>query len=262
MTEPKPDSPVLLSVEGALARLTLNRPAKKNALNLAMWRALPPLLAKAAADPAIRLLIVTGAGGAFAAGADIAEFSEIFANAESAAAYQADVAAANAALADFPRPTLALIRGACVGGGCGLALCCDVRFAETGARLGITPGKLGLVYPWGDMKRLYDAVGIARAKDLLFSGRLVGPDEALAIGLVQRICGPEDIENDVQSYARMLLGNSGVSLRTTKTLLHKMRDGAVKPDAEARALSDEAALGPDFKEGYTAFTEKRTPNFQ
>ena len=253
--------PILLEIEAPFAHITLNRPDKKNALNTEMWEQIPVRLAEASSDPAVRVLIVKGAGKAFAAGADIAEFSEIYTSKESAATYQRSVAAANNALANFPHPTIALIRGACVGGGCGLALCCDVRFADPSAKLGITPAKLGLVYPWGDMKRLVDAVGLAYAKDILFSGRLVDTAEAQSMGLIQHICDPEDLENEVRAYGRLLAANSGVSIRTTKTLLHKMRDGAFDADAEAKELSTAASLGPDFKEGYTAFTEKRSPKF-
>ncbi|MGB3457306.1 MAG: enoyl-CoA hydratase-related protein, partial [Litorimonas sp.] len=155
-----------------IARLTLSQPARRNAITAAMWEALPGLLSELQAK-APRVLIVEGDGEHFAAGADISEFETLYATPEASAKISADIQAAFDALAAFPQPTIASVRGACVGGGAGLALCCDIRMADSTARFAITPAKLGLVYPFGDVARLIDAVGVANAKDVLLSARII-----------------------------------------------------------------------------------------
>jgi len=252
---------VTLARDGHVARLTLNRPAKKNALNAAMWAAIPPLVAEVAADDAVRVLILTGAGEAFAAGADIAEFETVYATAESAARYTATVKAANEALAAFPKPALAMIGGACVGGGAALALCCDLRFASADARFGITPAKLGLSYPFLDTRRLVEAVGPGRAKDILFSGRILDAEEALRFGLIDRVAAPDALEAAVMAYAATLVANSPVSQASIKRMV-ALAQGPLGPDApEPHALYLEAFAADDFREGYAAFVAKRPPRF-
>lgn len=252
---------IFVSRAGAVAELVLNRPAKRNALTMAMWRALPGLLAALAADPAVRVLIVRGAGGHFAAGADIAEFESVFATREAALANQADIQAAMTALEDFPVPTLALIEGACVGGGCGLALCCDLRFAAANAKLGVTPAKLGLAYGVADTRRLVQAVGLSAAKDILFSGRLLDAAEALALRLVDRAVAPEALRPAVEAYSAQLLAASSHTARTAKQVLRMIRDGQTADDDKSRALFADGFEGRDFREGRAAFLEKRAPDF-
>ena len=196
--------PLLMERTGPAWTLTLNRPDKRNALNHDMWRSIPGLLAEASEARDAKALIITGAGGAFAAGADISEFETVYATPESAAAYSSAIATALDRLAAFPKPTLAKIRGACVGGGCGIALACDIRFAARGARFGITPGKLGLVYTLSDTNRLVEAVGVSTAKDILFSGRLLDGEEALRTGLINQLTEPDDLEGAVGRICRTL----------------------------------------------------------
>ncbi len=254
------DDSVIFAHADGIGRLTLNKPEKKNALSLAMWRAIPERVAEAAAAN-VKVLIVAGAGDAFAAGADISEFAEVYATPESSAAYTHAVQTANVALERIPMPTIAMVRGPCVGGGCGLALACDLRFAEPGARFGITPGKLGLAYTLADTKRLADAVGLPRAKDVLFSGRLIAADEALRMGLCDRVVSADALEAETTAYARTLAENSGVSLRTMKAILGAIADGADADTPETARLYLDAFAGADFKEGYRAFLEKRKPRF-
>lgn len=255
------DDPILLLREGAVARLVLNRPARKNALSLSMWRRLPELLAQVADDGVTKVLVVTGAGGAFAAGADISEFEEAYATRDSTAAYSAAIAGAMDGLADFPKPTIAAIRGACIGGGLGLALACDLRFCAEGATLGITPGKLGLVYPLGDTRRLVQAVGPSRAKDLLYTGRLIAPAEALAMGLIDRLVPADGLDRAVADYAAQITAASQWSARATKWMIGRVLAGQVAETAETSALFLDAVESPDFQEGRRAFLEKRRPDF-
>lgn len=252
---------VYLERSGAAAHLVLNKPEKKNALSEAMWRAIPRLLGEAEADSAVRVLVVKGEGGAFAAGADISEFEQVYSTAERAEAYSAAIAAALDGLAAFPKPTLAAIEGACVGGGCGLALACDLRFAAEGAKFGITPGKLGLVYTLNDTKRLIDAVGVSAAKDILFTGRILGGEEARALGLVDRLLEPAALHTAVNGWIELAARASGRSAAVTKQIMARILAGQASDDAATRKLFLDAFQGPDFQEGYRAFLEKRAPRF-
>lgn len=256
------DTPLMLVREGAIARLVLNRPAKHNAINLDVWHSLPRIAAEIDADPAIKAVVVTGAGGkAFSSGADIGEFAEVYATPESSRAYNDAVRAGFHAVERLSKPTVAMIQGVCVGGGCGLALNCDLRFAAAGARFGITPAKLGLVYSFADTKRLVDTVGPARAKDILFSGRLVEAEEALRIGLIDRLLPAEALEAATLDYVTGLTALSQYTIRATKRIVQEMVDGADAETPDARRLFDESFAGIDFREGYAAFLDKRKPGF-
>ena len=252
---------LFLECDGPLARLILNRPEKRNALTRAMWQALPELVAEAVADPEVRVLIVTGRGGAFASGADIGEFEDVYATPESADAFSAEVATALDALAACSLPVIAQIEGACIGAGCGIALSCDIRFAGDTAKFGITPAKLGLLYPLNDTRRLVDAVGQAVARDMLFSARHLGAQEALAVGLVNAVLPAGDLGNHVEDFARLIASRSRGSLEGLKSILDRIGEGQRNETAETRALFRQAFDSDDFSEGYRAFLEKRAPDF-
>lgn len=254
-------SDIALRMRGRVAELVLDRPEKRNAITMAMWSAMPGLLAEAAADPAVRVLVVRGAGAAFAAGADIAEFETTYATRDAALANQETMAKAMTALERFALPTIAAIRGACVGGGCGLALACDLRIADSTARVGITPAKLGLVYGVGDTRRLVEAVGFSAAKSLLFTGRILDAAEAQAIGLLDRVVDAQSLDAAVAEMAETIAGASSFTARATKAIIARLREGVREDDAESRALFADAFEGADFQEGRTAFLQKRTPRF-
>ena len=244
-----------------IARLTLSQPARRNALNAAMWEALPKLLKGLEQDDSLRALIVTGDGDHFAAGADISEFETLYATAESAAKISADIQRAFDALAAVPVPTIAMIRGACVGGGCGLSLCCDLRFADATAKFAITPAKLGLVYPFGDIARLIDAVGVANASDMLLSARVMKAEPARDIGLVHRVIGVDALEDEVMDYAANIKALSPESLRVTKSMITAYRKGQRQDTEETTAQFAAGFTSKDFGEGFKAFLEKRVPDF-
>lgn len=258
MTETFADGRLILT-PGRIARLTLNAPASRNAIAGAMWAALPTIAGRIAADPDIRVLVVTGAGGAFSAGADISEFEQTYATPESAAMANALVRDGQQAIRDLPLPVLAMIDGACVGGGCGLALSCDLRLAADTAFFAITPARLGIAYPAADTWRLVEKVGPARAKDILFSARRLPASEALSIGLIDRVHSPETLESETMAYAETLAALSPASHRVTKAMVNALSS---PPDA-AHLDATHAALfsGPDFAEGRRAFLEKRKPAF-
>lgn len=255
------DDALLLEFADDWAVLTLNRPAKRNAVTQAMWLAMPSLWEQVAADPRAKVLVVRGAGGNFAAGADIGEFEAVYATRESTAAYFQAVAAAMDGLARLAKPTIAMIEGACVGGGMGLALCCDLRLSEEGARMGITPGKLGLVYSLADTKRLVDAVGASAAKDILFTGRMLTAQEALAVGLVNAVHASDALQAAVQERARAIAVASQWSARRSKAVVEMIRAGAVSETEETARWLLDAVEGEDFREGRDAFLAKRPPDF-
>lgn len=251
-----------LQVDGAIGHLIFNRPDKLNALNNAMWQAIPELLQEAAADKEVKALVVRGADArAFAAGADISEFDEVFGTQEAAKVFSEVVTRAHAALRDFEKPTIAMVQGPCIGGGCGLALCCDLRFADGTAAFGITPARLGLAYRLTESKRLVDTVGAARAKDLLFSGRIVDATEAYHLGLIDRLWDSGDIVQETLAYCALLASNSQYSIRAIKRIVNLILEGTAQDTAESLGLDAGGPGGEDFKEGTQAFLSKRKPDF-
>jgi enoyl-CoA hydratase/carnithine racemase len=249
-----------LERDGAVARLVIDRPAKRNAMTLAMWEALPALLAEASADSAVRVLLLAAAGeGAFSAGADIGEFAAGARDPAWRARNQAAIGAAQRALTRCPLPTIALVAGDCIGGGCGLAIACDLRVASPAARFGITPAKLGLVYPLHDTKLLVDLVGPAMAKRLLFTARLIDAEEALRIGLVETLS--DDAAGAAQSLAEEIAAASPYSVRQIKRIVRQILNGQADDDAETRGWFDAAFEGADFAEGADAFLNRRSPVF-
>ena len=251
---------LLLDRDGPVATLTINRPDRLNALTYAMFSRLPALLAEAGAMDGVRVLVLRGAGRkSFSAGADISEFETARTTPRQAAAYDDAVLAAEEALATFPAPTIAAIHGHCYGGGCALALACDLRFASSGARFAITPAKLGIVYPLRATKRLVDAVGPSRAKFILMSGADVDAARAAAIGLVDEV--DDDVDAAVRDCAAMLAARSGVTQRAVKQTVARILDGVTADDDAHAALRDAALASPDYAEGVRAFLERRPPKF-
>jgi enoyl-CoA hydratase/carnithine racemase len=249
---------IRLQQDGPIARLLIDRADKRNAVTLAMWQAVPGLLAKAAADPQCRLLIVQAAqaGGAFCAGADIGQMLDNIADTSWSAANQAALNAAQYQLTRFPLPTIAFVEGDAVGGGCGLTLACDIRIATPAARFGITPAKLGLVYPLHDVKLLVDLVGPGQARRLLFTAGLIDAAEALRIGLVELVAPTPDV------VVAAIVAASRQSTRTLKGFVRRVLDGQIAEDADTQAIFAAAFAGADFAEGAAAFVERRPPDFQ
>jgi enoyl-CoA hydratase/carnithine racemase len=246
-----------LERDGAIGRILIDRPEKRNAFNQDMWEQFPLLLGAALIDRAIRVVVVQSATpGIFCAGADI---SELMAHKDNAAWREANQAAINRTqheLARFAKPTIAFIDGDCVGGGCGIALACDIRVATAASRIGITPAKLGLVYPLHDTKLLVDLVGSGQAKKMLFTGELLSAEAALRVGLI------EIVDESASSLARQIAANSAHSTHEIKGFVRRILDGQADDDLETKRVFAEAFTKPDFIEGTSAFLRKRKPEFK
>ncbi|MFJ4807762.1 enoyl-CoA hydratase/isomerase family protein [Streptomyces longwoodensis] len=239
---------LLHGVTDSVATVVIHHPAKRNAMTAAMWRALPPLLDGLAADPGARALVLTGEGGTFCAGADISSLQGSPDEAQRLAQR------AEEALAAFPKPTLAAVRGHCVGGGAQLAAACDLRFAEEGALFGVTPAKLGLVYPAAATRRLVTLVGPATAKYLLFSGELIDAPRALRTGLVDEVLPEGELGKRVAEFTRVLVSRS----QLTQAAAKEFADGRTDRDAH---WAEQARGSGDPAEGVTAFLQRRGPRF-
>ncbi len=246
---------------GRVGRILLTQPAKRNALSAVMWRQLLGCLEEAAETPALKALVITGDGEHFAAGADISEFETLYATPESSKAISFTIAQALEAVAIFPKPTIAKIRGACVGGGCGIAMACDIRIADGTSQFAITPGNLGLVYPFSDIKRLIQAIGISRAKDMLFSARTVLAEEAMQMGLINRLTDQYELDQVVRDYAMLIADTSGESLSMTNKMFVAYEAGQREESQKTKNWFQAGFSSKDFKEGYQAFLEKRKPDF-
>src|SRR3712207_1803807 len=205
--------------DGHTAVLTIDRPAKRNAMTTEMWAALPGVVAGPAADPEVRVLVVTGAGPSFCAGADIAGLLGGPDPQDPMAEVRAHNLAAQAALRAFPKPTVAMIRGHCIGGGVELATCCDLRFTDDTGVFGVTPAKVGIVYTPESTKTLVDLVGPGLTRYLLFSGELVDAPTALRTGLVDRLLPAADLEPEVRRFAGVLASRSALTQRSTKEVV-------------------------------------------
>ncbi|MES9537009.1 enoyl-CoA hydratase-related protein [Actinomadura sp. NPDC000600] len=242
-------------VAGGVGTVVIDRPAKRNAMSADMWRALPGILDGFAADPAVRVVVLTGAGGNFCAGADISELDDIHRDDDSHLSTVAE-----RALAAFRKPTLAAIEGYCVGGGCQLAAACDLRFAEPDARFGITPARLGIVYPAAATARLVRLVGPSAAKYLLYSADLVDAAHALRIGLLDEVVPAGGLHDRVAAFTETLASRSLLTQQATKDIVDAIVAVGPVQEMTQRWLAEVAASG-EVEEGIAAFLERRAPEF-
>ncbi len=257
-----PNSPVFLEKDGPIGRLVLNRPEKRNAMSEAMWASIPDAVTQLDADPDVRVIIVCSSSEkAFSAGADIAELEQIAASPVRQESNRQAIRDAQRMLARAKKPTIAQVAGACMGGGCGIAIHCDMRFAANTARFGITPAKLGIIYPLNDTKQLMDLVGPAKAKSMLFTGRVVDAEEALRIGLVDELFAAEELGERTLSFAHQIAQVSQYSVRGIKQTIRLILDGQHDDDEVTAKMFTDAHTGIDAVEGVRAFLEKRSPAF-
>jgi enoyl-CoA hydratase/carnithine racemase len=262
MAEPSRNDRLILEVENHVARLTISRPEKRNALDYAMWRDFAGLVERAAADPQVRVIVIRGAGTDFSAGADIAEFDTVRRDAETARAYESANSTAFAAVRNAGVPTVAAIRGACLGGGFGLAAACDLRIAAPDATFSVPAARLGLAYPHDAMEDIVHACGPQFAKYLTFSGTTISARDALRIGFLAEICAEGELDRTVAALADKIAAAAPMSVRASKAAIRAVlsRD---EGDAEtARALGAATFGSADYEEGRNAFRERRPPAFR
>jgi enoyl-CoA hydratase/carnithine racemase len=254
------DQPIISALAGPIATVTLNRPAERNAVSLAMWRELARLFDLLGRDPAVRGIVLTGAGGNFSVGADISEFGRVRASVAQSAEYERAVDAASAAIAATPKPVVAAIEGYCLGGGCHLSLACDFRFAAPDARLGIPAARLSIVYGVASTRRLLALVGLAAARRILYAAERLEAETALGLGLVDRV-----VDAPAAAAVGFLAGladNAPLSIAGAKFILNGLAiDERPLDSAAAQAVIDRASESDDYREGRTAFAEKRRPAF-
>jgi len=226
-----------------------------------MWKTLHQYLLDASVDDTVKVLTIQGAGNAFSAGADISEFETIYATPESARAANDVIAGALQAMDNFPKPSISMISGPCMGGGCALATACDIAIADSSAKFGINPTALGTAYSFRDTQRLVSRVGIQRAKRLLIGAEQIDAATALDWGLVSRVTEVDSLTKVAQEYTDRILNLSPDALTRTKSILRAIDTGTSEQTAELMDLFNGSFSSDDFAEGVEAFLAKRKPQF-
>ncbi len=250
--------------DDGVAWLVLRNPDKLNAVRLEMWRAIPPALAALDADPAVRVVVMRGAGeAAFVSGADISEFATHRKDAASAAAYEGVTAEAFTALAACAKPLVAMLQGACIGGGLAIAACADLRIAADDTTMALPPARLGLGYHLAGVERLVELVGPSTAAEMLFTARRYSAAEALAVGLVNRVVPKSTLVAETVRYVGDIAANAPLTIRAAKRAIAESQRATSERDAAAVAtLVAECFESDDYAEGVRAFLEKRRPRFR
>jgi enoyl-CoA hydratase len=250
-------------LDGSTLHVRFNNPARHNALSVDMWEAVPALLAQARDDDRVRLVVFSGAGDkAFVSGADISQFEDMRAAREAVTRYEAMAETALMSIADFAKPTLACIRGYCIGGGVNVAISCDIRIAAQDAVFSIPAARLGLGYRYSAMKNLVDLVGPGVAKDLFFTARRVDAAEAKALGLVSRVAPVQELDALLAEYTRAMADNAPLTIAAGKAITREILKPSPELDSElCTALIRGCFDSADYTEGRTAFMQKRKPVF-
>jgi enoyl-CoA hydratase/carnithine racemase len=257
-------SKMLAEKDGAIGHIIFNNPARHNAVSLEMWQGLAQIMDDFEADAAVRVIVVSGAGGkAFVSGADISEFKEKRADEEAAAAYAKISESARVKLQETLKPTIAMIRGYCIGGGLATAISCDIRIAAEGSRFGIPAAKLGLGYAYDGIKKLIDLVGPAYAREIFYTARQFSAEEALGMGLINRLVSGDELEGYVKNYCDLIAANAPLTIRAAKQITREaLKDESKRDMALCKRVVDECFASEDYTEGRTAFMEKRRPVFK
>jgi len=250
-------------LDGMTLHIRFNNPARHNALSVDMWAAVPPLLKQARDDHRVRLVVFSGAGEkAFVSGADISQFEDMRAAREAVSRYEAMAEQTLAGIHDFPKPTLASIRGWCIGGGVNVAIACDIRIAASDAVFSIPAARLGLGYRYSAMKNLVDLIGPGAAKDLFFTARRIDAAEAKSLGLVTRTCPPAELGALLAEYTKSMAENAPLTVAAGKAITREILKGSPDQDlALCASLIRGCFESADYAEGRTAFMQKRKPVF-
>ena len=250
--------------DGGIGWIVFNNPERHNATSFEMWQSLPVVLGAYTADPEVRVIALRGAGDkAFSAGADISQFKEKRSSVEAVAEYNAAADAAIQTLRECSKPTVAMVRGYCIGGGVALAVGCDLRIAADDARFGVPAAKLGLGYRFEGIKRLASIVGPAFTAEIFFTARQFSAQEALQMGLVNRVVPAGELEGYVQDQSRAIAQNAPLTLLAVKrSLIELQKDPAARDLALCQSMVEACFASEDYREGQAAFMEKRKPQFR
>lgn len=258
------DGKILQGVEDGVGIITFNNPEKHNAMSLEMWEGLGHALTELRDDADVRVVVLVGAGDkAFVSGADISQFEKTRHNAQASEEYSRKSEAQRALLTNYPKPTIACIRGFCLGGGMQLAMLTDIRFAAENSQFGIPAAKLGIAYGYDGLRNLVSLVGPSWARLILYTGMRIDSTEALRIGLVDRVLPDGELWNATMDIARTISGNAPLAIQAAKITIAQVLKDPDKRDMEAiKAIGTACMDSEDFREGRTAFMEKRKPRFK
>jgi enoyl-CoA hydratase len=258
------DGKMLAAKDGGIGFITFNQPEKRNAMSVEMWQGLAEILDDFRDDPAVRVVIMTGAGGkAFVSGADISQFEKRRANADAQEEYARLTSGGRARLANFPKPSIAAIQGFCLGGGLAIAMLADLRIASANSQFGIPAARLGIAYAFDGLRTLVHLVGPAHARMILYTAKRMGADEAARIGLINKVVPEESLTDTVLDIARTIAGNAPLSVAANKLCIDNILKDPADRDLTAVARAGRTCLdSADYREGRTAFMEKRQPQFQ
>jgi enoyl-CoA hydratase len=254
---------MLARKDGGVGYVIFNNPERHNAVSLDMWDATSRILEGFANDEEVRVVVLTGAGGkAFVSGADISKFESERATLEATRRYNATVEKAYTGIQQFAKPTIAMIRGYCIGGGVGLAVCCDLRICSDNSRFAVPAAKLGLGYSYAGLRRLVDVVGPAFAREIFFTARQFDAEEASRMGLINRVVPEAELESYVKNYAETIAANAPLTVKGVKYIIGEiMKDESTRNLARCAELVEQCFASNDFIEGRRAFMEKRKPAF-
>ena len=250
--------------DGPIGHLIFNNPQKHNAVSLEMWDAVEAVLDGFEKQEEIRVVVLSGAGGkAFVSGADISKFEKERGSMEAVQHYNGRTKGVYERVQFFPKPTIAMVNGFCLGGGLNLAAACDLRFCSAKSKFGMPAARLALGYPYAAIKRLVDAVGLSAAKQLMFSAQRIDAAEAHRLGLVQQVLAEEELEAFVTDYARQIAANAPLTVRAMKLIANEVVKDPADTDLDlCERLVADCFASEDYKEGRRAFLEKRDPQFQ
>jgi enoyl-CoA hydratase len=262
--KPFADGKILKSVTDGVGVITFSNPDKRNAMSLDMWDGLGQALIELRDDADVRVVILTGAGDkAFVSGADISQFEKTRHNAQASEEYSKRSDAQRTLLANYPKPTIACIRGFCLGGGMQLAMLADIRIASENSQFGIPAAKLGIAYGYDGLNHLVSLVGPSWARLLLYTGMRIDSAEALRIGLVDRVVGDAELWNATAEIARTISSNAPLAIKAAKiTIAQALKDESQRDMDAIKAIGTACMDSEDFREGRQAFMEKRKPRFK
>ncbi len=256
---------ILAHTEGAVGHVIFNNPERYNAVSLEMWDAVEQALSAFVENDDVRVVVLSGAGGkAFVSGADISKFEKERGSKEAVEHYNAHLKVVYELIENYPKPTIAMINGHCIGGGLNLATCTDFRIASAKSRFAMPAAKLALGYPYDAIRRLVNAVGAGAAKQLMFTAKSIDADKALQLGLVQEVVDEDSLADRITELADNIAGNAPLTIRAMKYIATQVmhRDPTARDFDRCDELVAACFASEDYVEGRTAFMEKRKPDFK